>query len=286
MSPTRYDLTHPSQRLRRRHTTLASVERSLCVRHRLHLTTRYAFTDERGVAITTDSGATWTFVDPTPADAAGDIWDVVVQPGGPTGQGIVDVCGDDGIFRSTDGGVTWTQGAATAAGLAGGPCSIAVSPDEANVIFLVVGTQVFESDDAGATWAREFNVAVAAQGRIPFVVTNQRSTRRRRVFDLGTATSASSKPAARPSSLVPVPTAKQLEVRSPAPAARPARRRRARTTTRAILVSIRPQPRRLHDDLSSDAALPQHDIDRDVSDPAVRAADEESARDRLLRWRM
>ena len=128
-----------------------------------------------GVAITTDSGVTWTFVDPTPGDPAGDIWDVVVRAGGPTSQGIIDVCGDDGVLRSTDGGVTWTAGAATAAGLAGGPCSIAASPDEPNVLFLVVGTQVFESDDAGASWAREFNVAVAAQGRIPFVVTNQRS---------------------------------------------------------------------------------------------------------------
>src|SRR6185503_16294732 len=108
-----------------------------------------------GVAVSTDSGATWTFVDPTPGDTAGDIWDVVVQGGGPTGQGIVDVCGDDGVFRSTDGGANWTAAALTSAGLPGGPCSIAASPDESNVIFLVAGDQFFESDDAGATWARE-----------------------------------------------------------------------------------------------------------------------------------
>jgi hypothetical protein len=124
-----------------------------------------------GVAISDDSGATWTFVDPTPATAATDIWDVVVQAGGPTGQGIVDVCGDDGHFRSTNGGANWAGGTG---GLPGGTCSIAVSPDESYVLFVVVGTRVFESDDAGATWPTEF-VNPSPQGRIPMVVTNQRS---------------------------------------------------------------------------------------------------------------
>ena len=92
-----------------------------------------------GVAVSTDSGATWTFVDPTPGTPAGDIWDVVAQGGGPTGQGIVDVCGDDGHFRSTDGGLTWVGGPVGAGGTPGGPCSIAASPDEPNVLFAVVG---------------------------------------------------------------------------------------------------------------------------------------------------
>jgi hypothetical protein len=126
-----------------------------------------------GVAISTDSGSTWRFVDPTPLTPAGDIWGVVVQGGGPTGQGIVDVCGDDGHFRSTDGGTTWVGG--PVAGLTpGGPCSIVASPDESYVLFAVVGTQIFESDDGGVTWPTQF-ANPSRQGRIPFVVTNQRS---------------------------------------------------------------------------------------------------------------
>jgi photosystem II stability/assembly factor-like uncharacterized protein len=121
-----------------------------------------------GLAISTDSGANWSFVDPTPLDSANDVWDVLVQPGGPTGQGIVDICGDDGNFRSTDGGGTWTPG-----GLPSGQCSLSASPDESYVLFATVGTSIFESDDAGATWTGLPNPS--PQGRIPFIKTNQRS---------------------------------------------------------------------------------------------------------------
>jgi photosystem II stability/assembly factor-like uncharacterized protein len=118
-----------------------------------------------GVAISIDSGNSWRFVDPTPGDPATNVWDVVVH------EGIIDICGDDGHFRSTDGGQTWIGGT----GLPGStrPCSITVSPDESYVLFVVVGTLVFESDDAGVTWTNLGNPQ--PQGRIPFVVTNQRS---------------------------------------------------------------------------------------------------------------
>src|SRR5256885_5356240 len=138
-----------------------------------------------GVAISNDSGVTWRFVDLKPLTPASDIWDIVVQSGGPTGQGIVDVCGDDGHFRSTDGGATWTGGPIGAGGTPLGPCSIAVSPDEPNVLFGVTGVRIFESDDGGVTWPFEFNVTPIAQGRIPFVVSNQRSNvGANNVFDL------------------------------------------------------------------------------------------------------
>jgi photosystem II stability/assembly factor-like uncharacterized protein len=131
-----------------------------------------------GVAISNDSGLTWRFVDPTPgqsnsgdASDAGDVWDVVVQAGGPNNQGIVDICGDDGHFRSIDGGANWTTG--TPGLQLTGTCSMAVSPDETYVLFAVVGTQVLESDDAGNTWTTFTNPF--PQGRIPFVATNQRT---------------------------------------------------------------------------------------------------------------
>ena len=119
-----------------------------------------------GLAMSADAGATWTFVDPTPADGARDIWDVVVHDGG-----IIDLCGDDGHLRSTDGGTTWTTAASQP--LPTGRCSLAVSPDESYVLFAVVGTSIFESDDGGATWPVTY-ANPAPQGRIPFVAANQR----------------------------------------------------------------------------------------------------------------
>jgi photosystem II stability/assembly factor-like uncharacterized protein len=118
-----------------------------------------------GVARTTDSGATWTFVDPTPGDPATDVWDVVVH------HGVVDVCGDDGHLRSTDGGTSWVE--PTGAALPSGRCSITASPDEAHVLFAVVGTSIFESDDGGQSWPIAF-ANRAPQGRIPFLETNNR----------------------------------------------------------------------------------------------------------------
>ncbi len=121
-----------------------------------------------GLARSTNSGAAWDFVDPTPGDPADDIWDVVVHDGG-----IIDLCGDDGHQRSIDGGANWTT---VTAGVSppGGQCSIAASPDEAYVLFVLTGATVWESDDAGATWPTTSAVP-GAQGRIPFVVTNDRT---------------------------------------------------------------------------------------------------------------
>ena len=117
-----------------------------------------------GLARSTNAGRTWTFIDPTPSTTAGDVWDVVAQRGG-----IVDVCGDDGHLRSTDNGTTWTLGNLPF----GGQCSIAASPAEPYVLFVVVGTALFESDDAGLTWTPLSNPF--PQGRIPFLATNLRS---------------------------------------------------------------------------------------------------------------
>lgn len=120
-----------------------------------------------GLAVSTDAGVTWNFLDPTPGDAAGDVIDVIVHH-----AGIIDVCGDDGHRRSTNGGATWTTAATVP--LPNGQCSLAVSPDEDYVLFAVVGTTIFESDDAGQSWPITY-VNPRPQGRIPFVVTNQRA---------------------------------------------------------------------------------------------------------------
>jgi photosystem II stability/assembly factor-like uncharacterized protein len=122
-----------------------------------------------GLAISSDAGATWSFVDPTPADGADNVYDVIVHDGG-----IIDLCSDDGHRRSTDGGTTWTT--ATSQPLPSAQCSITVSPDEAYVLIAVAGTTVFESDNGGQTWAVNYgSPETRQQGRIPFVATNQRA---------------------------------------------------------------------------------------------------------------
>ncbi len=128
-----------------------------------------------GLAISNDSGSTWQYVDPTAADGADDIWDVVVHHGG-----IIDLCGNDGHRRSTNGGTNFTTATAGGIPLPAGRCSIAASPDESYVLFAVAGGSIFESDNGGGTWNTQF-VNPAPQGRIPFVVTNQRAGR---AFDL------------------------------------------------------------------------------------------------------
>lgn len=130
-----------------------------------------------GLATSTDSGATWTYRDPTaPAGSATRIWDVQAL-----GGGVVHVCGDDGHRRSDDGGSTWTAGT----GLPSGRCSLAVSPDEPYVLLAAVGTSIFETTDGGAvggaTWTQTRSNPTP-QGRIPFVATNQRSAAN--AFDL------------------------------------------------------------------------------------------------------
>jgi hypothetical protein len=130
-----------------------------------------------GLATSTNSGATWTYRDPTgAAGSASRIWDVQAL-----GGGVVHVCGDDGSLRSDNGGATWVAGS----GLPSGRCSLAVSPDEPYVLFAVVGTSIFETENGGAvggpTWSQT-RTNPSPQGRIPFVATNQRSAANQ--FDL------------------------------------------------------------------------------------------------------
>jgi hypothetical protein len=122
-----------------------------------------------GLAISNDAGTTWRYVDPTPADGADDVWDVVVHD-----RGIIDTCGDDGHRRSTNGGATWATAVPGGSPLPSGRCSLAVSPHEPYVLFAVAGKTIYESNDGGGTWSPEYP-DLAPGGRIPFVMTNARS---------------------------------------------------------------------------------------------------------------
>lgn len=135
-----------------------------------------------GLAISNNSGSTWTFVDPFAPGSVGNIFDVVAQSGG-----VIDVCGDGGHARSTNGGTNWTVGT----GLPAGRCSISVSPDETYVLFVAASdNNQYETDNAdnvgGANWINRGTPDIAGpQGRIPFVATNQRpDSGGNNVFDL------------------------------------------------------------------------------------------------------
>lgn len=133
-----------------------------------------------GVARSTNSGATWTFLDPPVGVAQWrNVWDVVAQPGA-GGNTILDICGDDGYYRSTDSGANWT--AATTQPPAG-HCVMVASPDENYVLFATTvndpapgdgNPDVWESDDGGATWTN-LGSPQPRGGRLPMLAINQRA---------------------------------------------------------------------------------------------------------------
>jgi uncharacterized repeat protein (TIGR01451 family) len=98
-----------------------------------------------GIAISPDSGTTWSHVDPcTALDAAfcsaqRAYYDVQARV--VAGNVQLDVCGDEGYFRSNDGGATWSapDPASPARQVSGGsfnPCNVATAPNDANTVYL------------------------------------------------------------------------------------------------------------------------------------------------------
>ncbi len=152
-----------------------------------------------GIARSTTSGDAWTQFDPTPSDGVtNSVWDVVALPGGQTYA-----CGDDGLLSSPDG-QTWTNLGKPRSDL-GGFCSLAISPDEPNVVFVAFASPFFGelfaafSGDffeglvqfsAGgnatsvswspiphpdASFIKDGQGNPVRKSRVPFVVTNKRS---------------------------------------------------------------------------------------------------------------
>lgn len=121
-----------------------------------------------GAAKSTDGGSTWTFYDPTPADPAGEVFDVTVH------NGIVDVVGADGHARSIDGGANWTLPGGFPAPAAFA-ASIDVSPDEDHVVYVAAGLFLYETLDGGANWSGPIEVPGKKQGRRMFVRLNNRA---------------------------------------------------------------------------------------------------------------
>ena len=146
-----------------------------------------------GLARSPDAGDTWTRFDPTPNNAPSSVWDVVSLAGG-----LTYACGDDGLLVSPTGAEgAWTRLAHPSPG---NPfCSIAVSPEESNVVFAMFAFptsygEVFSAGggnldqgvvefDAGGTptgvtWLTLPNpdASIGVKSRLPFVVTNDRAT--------------------------------------------------------------------------------------------------------------
>lgn len=131
-----------------------------------------------GLARSLNGGGTWTFVDPSPGDAAEQIFAVEAHD-----RQTVDVIGENGFFRSLDNGGTWSAVLAPpgpVSGNSGAGTDLAVSPRESYVLLAEnLNGNIFESDDGGATWPSSLTLPVLPngnsnrQGRIPFIKTNQ-----------------------------------------------------------------------------------------------------------------
>lgn len=127
-----------------------------------------------GIAVSRDSGATWTHISPDTTRANSPVYSLVAQAGG-----IVDVLGSNGHYRSSGNGAagTWSAtnfqpGSNPTGGGGIAAQAIAVSPFEPNVIFAVTpasgGYQVWESDDGGTNWSG-LNPPANGTNRPPYI---------------------------------------------------------------------------------------------------------------------
>jgi hypothetical protein len=143
-----------------------------------------------GLARSTDRGDTWERFDPLPGGSANSIWDVVALPDGRTYA-----CGDEGLLTSPDGADSNWQNLGKPSPFPGGFCSLAVSPDQPNVIFVVFASPVLFGDlflgnngtffegriDYGTatpavTWTEiPYPDISRKKQRVPFVATNKRT---------------------------------------------------------------------------------------------------------------
>jgi hypothetical protein len=139
-----------------------------------------------GVARSENFGATWQFIDPTPATkGVRSVFDVAALPGG-----LTYVCGQDGVMKSPDGKTGW-QTLTTPSDSTGsyrGYCSMAVHPDFPSAIFLVFSrttyfdpifdirqSAYFASFDGGQTWSAMPHPDGTGQKRVPMIAVNRRS---------------------------------------------------------------------------------------------------------------
>jgi hypothetical protein len=118
-----------------------------------------------GIAISDDAGMHWRLETADREKPAAMVWDVSVR------SGTVYGCGDDGFFKIDYSIGKWIYPSPDSKDVPPqGLCSLAVSPTEADVIYETVGERVYESVDAGFSWADQ-GAPEQGSGRIPFVAT-------------------------------------------------------------------------------------------------------------------
>jgi photosystem II stability/assembly factor-like uncharacterized protein len=134
-----------------------------------------------GVAVSRDSGATWRHMVPDPSAASWRILSVVAH-----GQGIVDACGDAGIYRSLDNGTTWGPASTDIGGCTQlGTHLIDASPFNPDVLFVTTfPDNLFESDNGGRTWTTLNPPAAAHLGRPSWLKTSTALPNRPNQFEL------------------------------------------------------------------------------------------------------
>lgn len=144
-----------------------------------------------GIAMSNDSGASWTHADPCSSadaafcDAQSAYFDVAANV--VDGQVQVDVCGDEGVFRSTDGGANWSapdpnSPARRVNGGSFNPCKIDTAPGNPDTVYLAnySGTtpsgfctsRLMESAIGGAAGSWTDMEVSANNCRDPWVVTH------------------------------------------------------------------------------------------------------------------
>jgi len=138
-----------------------------------------------GIAESTDSGSTWSLVNPT--GFAAQYLDIQVRK--VSGNLQVDACGPGGFFRSNDGGSTWpvkNNAPFTSNGLTinnlPSECSIATAPNDPNTVFFTTGdnivgsnningAELLENDNGGVGAWHNLNISNDGNGRPSWVTT-------------------------------------------------------------------------------------------------------------------
>jgi uncharacterized repeat protein (TIGR01451 family) len=148
-----------------------------------------------GLALSSDYGASWEYVDPASTNGhAKSVWDVVALEGG-----LTYACGQNGVMKSPDGRTAWEMVTTPAAVPPGVPlpgpvpytgfCSLAVARDYPQWVFVVFShvtyfdpifdirdSVFFASSNGGTTWTpMPHPDPVTKQKRVPRVVLNPRT---------------------------------------------------------------------------------------------------------------
>jgi uncharacterized repeat protein (TIGR01451 family) len=137
-----------------------------------------------GLARSTDSGDTWTFLDPGASGGdAKSVWSVVALPGG-----LTYACGEDGVLRSANGSTGWETLPDPLPVTPHRYCSMAVTPDFPQLLLVVFSKTTFfdpifdvrdstyvASFDGGQHWLAMPHPDDTNQKRVPMVTVNRRS---------------------------------------------------------------------------------------------------------------